>query len=186
MKIILLRHCETEENKKNILQGAKSCSLDDDGVKIAKNIRDELNELGSFIAITSPAIRAVQTADIVSRNRYLLDERLLPFGLGSAEGKCKANVDMRGSIPNPDVYVDMESPDLFVARVNEFFEELKECDDIAKEELTFLVCGHKTTLGAICALVEGKSLFGTDFAALSPKVGKYKIVEYSREKEERE
>ncbi len=61
MEIYLLRHAETEANKKGCLSSHADDMLTDRGLEQANNIVDELNNLNAQSILCSPYPRAIQT-----------------------------------------------------------------------------------------------------------------------------
>ena len=65
MKIIFFRHGETDNNVKNIMQGAgMNTPLNAHGIQQAKELAEKANEFGVEKIYSSSLIRAIQTATI--------------------------------------------------------------------------------------------------------------------------
>ena len=86
--IYIVRHGQTAKNKANLLQGRSDVPLNDTGVEQAKAVRERFEAAGIRFdkVYTSPLIRAVQTAEIISEG----SGRALPgIATGSiAESTC--------------------------------------------------------------------------------------------------
>ena len=93
MKLYLIRHGETDLNKKRILQGQTNSELNDYGRELARLTAEGLMEVPFDLAFTSPLKRAKETAQIIlsGRNVPLLEEtRIQEISLGEYEGLCYA------------------------------------------------------------------------------------------------
>lgn len=97
MKILLIRHGETEENKKDILQGWKPGRLSKKGKEQAKLIAERLKEIKIDVIITSDLKRCVDTAKEIAKfhkNAKFVKEKLLrERGLGEFEGRIIGESD---------------------------------------------------------------------------------------------
>lgn len=74
-RFILFRHGETDWNKQGFLQGRTDIPLNKTGTQQAGQLRDQLVSTGIKLLVTSPLLRARETAMIV--NSKLL---VLPYG----------------------------------------------------------------------------------------------------------
>lgn len=91
-KIALVRHGETDWNKKKIIQGRIDNPLNDLGKSQACNTAKHFKEGKWDIIIASPLIRAAETAKIISENigyfdKVILDEAFIERNFGEADGK---------------------------------------------------------------------------------------------------
>ena len=90
--IYLIRHGETARNKEKVLQGRIDVPLNDTGREQAAEVRDRFRAAGiTFDKIyTSPLIRAIQTAEIVTEGMdavpQIVDDRLIEMDYGPYEG----------------------------------------------------------------------------------------------------
>lgn len=66
MEIILIRHGQTEHNRKRVFQGSIDTPLNDEGIKQAELIKSALAGEIADIIFTSSLKRAVDTAQIIS------------------------------------------------------------------------------------------------------------------------
>lgn len=95
MKIYIIRHGETSGNKKALLQGRGSDSpLNENGVEQAREAGRLLSESGVRFerVISSPLVRALDTARIVSGTEPEIDERLIEMECGPYEGADLKNI----------------------------------------------------------------------------------------------
>lgn len=89
-RLYLVRHGETELNKKGCYYGWIDCGLSEHGLEQALLLRHALRRINLDAAITSDMKRAVDTAEILCEGRnidLLKDERLRELNFGSWEGK---------------------------------------------------------------------------------------------------
>ena len=131
--IYLIRHGQTERNRANVLQGRSDVPLNDRGRQQAAAAGQKLREAGvSFSRIyTSPLIRAVETAQIVTgKCRLETDPRLIEMDYGPYEGtdlhhppeELTAFFRDITHMPAP---AGMEPLDHVVERMGSFLEELR-------------------------------------------------------------
>lgn len=93
MKLYIIRHGETEWNKKVLLQGMANIPLNEDGRRLACLTGQKLLEIPFYKAFSSPLIRAMETARLVLGERdipIIADPRITEMSFGKLEGKCYA------------------------------------------------------------------------------------------------
>ena len=94
MEIYVIRHGETDGNKEGIMQGWLDLPLNEFGRKLARDTGRALRGTHFDAAITSPLLRAKETAELLlseSENcdtPLTLDDRLKEVFAGEWEGKC--------------------------------------------------------------------------------------------------
>jgi len=84
-----IRHGETDWNRENIIMGSIDMPLNTVGIQQAQETSDLLMEENFDIIISSPRIRAQQTAEIISqktRKPVIFDQGLVERNWGEAEG----------------------------------------------------------------------------------------------------
>lgn len=89
-RLYLIRHGETELNKKGCYYGWIDCGLSEYGLEQALLLRHALRRISLDAAITSDMKRAVDTAEVLCEGRnidLLKDERLRELNFGAWEGK---------------------------------------------------------------------------------------------------
>lgn len=134
--IYLIRHGQTERNRANVLQGRSDVPLNDQGRQQATAAGQKLGEAGvSFSRVyTSPLIRAVETAQIVTGGREMqIDPRLIEMDYGPYEGtdlhhppeELAAFFRDITHMPAP---AGMEPLPHVVARMGSFLEELRRAE----------------------------------------------------------
>ena len=111
MRVILIRHGETDWNQEKIYRGRIDVKLNTNGVKQAGIIGSRLSELDIDAFYSSPLVRAYETAKIIAsyhdKNVNVLDE-LTDIHFGDWQGLAKKDVVKK----YPDIYETWEnSPD---------------------------------------------------------------------------
>ena len=95
MKILLVRHGETDYNKNRLIQGHSDIELNETGRGQARNAGQKLTEHDIDFAFSSPLKRAVETARLMLDNsnnnqniskEIITDERLIEKFFGVFEG----------------------------------------------------------------------------------------------------
>lgn len=174
MKLYVIRHGRTPWNEKGLMQGWVNIKLSETGKKEAKDIREKLKDINFDICISSPLKRTLETASIVTDNKYkiITDELLIERNLGEFEGKkyaeyeklkfwdYKLNNDSYGVEPVKDI----------LKRTSSFLNNLKE-----KNYKTVLIVSHAATIRAINYNIIGYDS-NTDFLEFKPTHGE--IYEY--------
>lgn len=102
--IYLLRHGETDLNAQGVLQGSIEEPLNAVGRKQAQDAALELSQLGIGRIISSPQIRARQTADIVAEVLHLsIEENALlrerDWGIYEGQPRCERSEEGAGVEP---------------------------------------------------------------------------------------
>ncbi len=98
MKIYLVRHGQTNENREGILQGrSRNHNMSEEGVRQIKRLKEKLKEKPIDIAYTSPLVRCWETAILLVGDRVWIqeDNRLIERELGNFEGKHKEEYDFK-------------------------------------------------------------------------------------------
>ena len=103
MKIYIVRHGETDANRKGELQGWRDLPLNENGIRLAEVTGEALKGITFDACFSSPLQRAVQTAELILRRSgngsvpVRTDPRLREIHLGDWEGKR-----FRGEAPEVD------------------------------------------------------------------------------------
>lgn len=134
--IYLLRHGETEWNKKKLFQGQTDIPLDEAGIEQARACREMAESLHlSFDRVyASPLKRALETTEIVSglpKEKIMTDRRLMEMDFGPIDGTPfdKESPDCGLLFQDPDRYVPAAGAESFPAlraRLASFFADLAE------------------------------------------------------------
>ena len=143
MRVLIIRHGETDWNKKRLLQGAVDIPLNEIGLMQAEKAYEQLKDEHIDAVFCSPLTRTRQTATAVMRDRnvpIIYDERIIERRFGVAEGKDYYDIDFERSwLPNqPPICEGMETFEVVFDRIANFF------DDIYNEyrDKTVLVVTH--------------------------------------------
>ncbi|MEI4768450.1 histidine phosphatase family protein [Psychrobacillus sp. FJAT-51614] len=170
--IYVIRHSQTDFNKERKMQGRMGLPLNEYGIEQAQKLRDELQKINFCFVFSSPQERAIQTAEIVTGLKAIIDERLDVFDLGEADKIPINELKMDGPLPDTNVYKGVEDPNRFFKRVFSFMNELE--SNYGKRELNILLSGHRCTTGCIGAYFEGIPSDG-NILKFSSDTGNYKI-----------
>ena len=85
--IYIIRHGQTELNKRKIIQGRSDHPMNDAGIAQAKQAADKLRGVSFNTVYSSPLVRAIQTAKIIAPDAApIIDERLVDMDYGPYEG----------------------------------------------------------------------------------------------------
>lgn len=174
--IYVVRHGQTDLNKEGRLQGRRGLPLNEDGIKQAENLRDELKHIQFDHVFSSPQERAVQTAEIATGIKAIVDNRLDVFDLGEADTLKKSEVTMVGAVPDSSIYKGVEEIHSFIKRVFGFMRELE--NEYGNRELNILLSGHRCTTGCIGAYFEGIPEDG-NILRFSSNNGQYKVYRFN-------
>lgn len=93
MRLYIMRHGETDSNKAKRLQGRADNPLNENGIRLAREVGERLADIKFSLWISSPLKRAVETGEaVLSQNRvsgtvpFETDERIVEISFGSWEG----------------------------------------------------------------------------------------------------
>ncbi len=89
MSVYLLRHGQTDWNKKGIVQGRYDVPLNDTGREQAREAKKILDEVDFIACYVSPLCRARETAAIALEGRdipFIIENRLVEMAYGPYEG----------------------------------------------------------------------------------------------------
>ncbi|MBR4085706.1 MAG: histidine phosphatase family protein [Lachnospiraceae bacterium] len=169
MKLYLIRHGVTEQNKKRCLQGRSDIELNEDGRELARKTAEGLKNVNFDFIFTSPLKRAFETAEIIrgERNIPLIPrEELLEISFGTYEGLCFGqehynipDTDFMNFFHKPQEYTtppEGESFEQVIARTGVFLQELKASPQY--QDKTILLSTHGCALKAILANITKVSI----------------------------
>ena len=122
--LYIMRHGKTEWNALHKLQGRTDISLNDEGRLMAQQACEKYKALNIDVCYCSPLVRAVETAQIVLKNRdipIIKDERLMEMSFGTYEG-----IENSLDIPNCPINIIFQQPENYIESVGgaETFEQL--------------------------------------------------------------
>ncbi|MBN1329413.1 MAG: histidine phosphatase family protein [Candidatus Heimdallarchaeota archaeon] len=173
MRIMLIRHGQSEGNKIGVLQGHSDYQLSEQGRIEARALGLKLfRNKESFVAIYSSDLsRAAETAEIIALETNFenvhFDNRLREFNLGIFEGKYSQFMteeendllsscwkDTTKRVPNGETVIEM------IKRINEVFNEIIERHN---QNETVIIVAHGGTLYHIIQTILGFDLKGREW-----------------------
>lgn len=128
MKLYVIRHGETKENKTGIMQGNMDTELDEKGKEEARDLIEKVKEANIDIVVVSPKKRTIETADIVAPNiEKVYDYRLLSRDHGEFEGlrRDEINLSEYWNIKKNIQYERAESVGSLFERVESLLRDIK-------------------------------------------------------------
>lgn len=177
MDIYLLRHGETDWNKKRLLQGHTDIPLNEKGRAQVDDTVRRLSELGVRMdaIVSSPLKRARETAEIAAhrldypKEKIVVEELLMERGFGEGEGMTLD--DMKAKYPDSDC-PGMESKEELVRRAGQAFQKIAHvfCD---AERI--LLTAHGAVLFALLEAVCAEPISYTGRAACITQGSIYRI-----------
>jgi probable phosphoglycerate mutase len=85
-EVWLVRHGETEWSRDGRHTSTTDLPLTDEGVRVAKELRERLDPVDFALVLTSPRRRARDTAELAGRGDAQVDEDLAEWDYGDLEG----------------------------------------------------------------------------------------------------
>jgi alpha-ribazole phosphatase len=181
-KIYLIRHGETDYNKKGCYYGWTDCSLTELGIEQSVTLKSVFKDIEYDAILSSDLKRAVETALIINEGKMpIVDNRLRELNFGQWEGKSYQEVmtqyterwnswieDWTNATPT-----EGESVLNMYNRISQFMEETLH----KYKGKSIVIVSHNGTLRMLAAYLLGLSLekiwcFGFDH-------GKYSLLEVS-------
>src|SRR5690606_18715121 len=95
VRILLIRHGETDWNRERRIMGDQAIPLNQDGQRQAEVLREFLKDIPVELCLSSPVLRAQQTAELLVQGHGLKiqsDPRLVEIGYGEWIGKTFTEV----------------------------------------------------------------------------------------------
>ncbi|MEE3311642.1 MAG: histidine phosphatase family protein, partial [Acutalibacteraceae bacterium] len=131
--IYIVRHGQTQLNRKSVLQGRSDHPLNDVGREQAKSVGDAFRDAGIVFdkVYSSPLGRAVETAELIAGDAPIeVEEALIEMDYGPYEGTDLHNLppeveDFFKDFTNHPAPDGMEQLSSVVARAGEFLVRLK-------------------------------------------------------------
>ena len=124
-----MRHGQTADNKKHLLQGRKNIPLSDEGVEQAMQAKADLDAEGIRFdrVCASPLKRAMQTASLITgvdESDIEPIEEIIEYDFGPLEGKRVEDLgeNMRAFFMDPEAYIAPEGAETY----DEMFERVEE------------------------------------------------------------
>lgn len=169
MKLYIIRHGETDWNKTKRLQGKTDVPLNAFGKELAQKTAEGLQDVSFDLVITSPLMRARETALIIKNNReipMIEDARIEEMSFGEYEGMCCKGEGF--NIPDEEFHYFFDAPEKYVpsgdgetffefcGRVENFLEDLLSNQDY--QESTILIVVHGAVMCAMLRKFKNLSL----------------------------
>jgi broad specificity phosphatase PhoE len=143
MKMYFVTHATSKDNEKGIASGWRDVELSKTGVQQAKSLGERFKDIKIDLICCSDLKRAVDTVKIAFGEKYpvIIDKRLREINYGDFNGKPKELIDLIKEKHIKEPFPNGESYEQAIARVQDFFKELKE----KYSDKTVLVVGHRAT-----------------------------------------
>jgi broad specificity phosphatase PhoE len=143
MKIYFVTHATSKDNEIGVVSGWRDVELSKIGVQQAKNLGERFKNIKIDLICCSDLKRAVETVKIAFGKKYpiIVDKRLREINYGDFNGKPKELIDSIKENHIKEPFPNGESYEQAVARIQNFFEELKE----KYPDKIVLVVGHRAT-----------------------------------------
>ena len=131
MKIIVIRHGQTDWNVEEKLQGVTDIPLNSEGIRQAEIAREIINNIDFDMIICSTLKRTIQTTKIISKDKNVpikYDERITERNYGILEGlkTDEINFDEYFEYYKNKPCKDGESIQVFFDRIYKFLDDVKE------------------------------------------------------------
>ena len=132
MHIYIVRHGETNANREGYLQGWSDDPLNDNGQMLAQMTGQGMKGIKFDYCISSPLIRAKQTAEIILRESnnnipIMFDDRIKEINFGSLERIDINDIRVKQFLLRPNInyrYPDGESISMVMSRTQVFLNKL--------------------------------------------------------------
>lgn len=164
MRLILVRHGESEANARGIIQGRIDFGLSELGRQQAQRVAERLLHEDVVRIITSPLLRAAQTADVIGAAGGLApvaEPALMEYDVGEISGLTGeeirerhphvAGAYARGERP---LFAGEEGREAFAARLSDVLARLT----AGPEGETTVAVAHGGVVSAVCHLLIGLDL----------------------------
>ena len=179
MKLLLVRHGETEENYLGKIQGRNNVFLNDTGRRQVKRLKDRINNIDINRCFISPLIRCFETALVLVGDRVEIvrDDRLIQREMGELTGR---------DVVEYNAYqfwdYDKNRSDYGVEAIHDLFERCSSFIDYLYDNYsddTILVVTHGEVFRALRYLLNGKKISGK---LLDGEIDFCKLEEFSYRK----
>lgn len=188
MHLYIMRHGETDDNTRRVLQGQKDNPLNERGILQAREAGKELSHISFDRIYVSPLIRAIHTASLAtgrSREDFIIEERIKEISFGVLEGTVSDDMKPPYSnfFLNPDAYVAPAGGESFqelLCRVQDFLDEIKG----TLPGKNVLLVSHGAAIHAIINCINKQDishfwdmkLANCGIAEVSDETGEYKLI----------
>lgn len=154
MDLIIVRHGQTGWNVMKKVQGQVDIPLNSKGREQAINLREEIKDIQPDVIISSPLLRAKQTAQILYKNKKIsYDNRITERNFGKFEGLTidEFNADDFWSYKKNIKYQQAENIQEFFNRVYDFLKEI----EIKYRDKKVLLVAHTGVIIAVNSYFRG-------------------------------
>ena len=156
MNLYVIRHGETDWNRKGILLSLEDISLNKKGIEQANEAKEIVENLDYDIVISSPLKRTFQTAKIINEKKakeIVFEERIIERNAGKLSGKNITEEIFKDywNVEKNIKYEGAETIKEFLKRVFSFLEEIK----VKYSNKNILLVTHKGVCRAIKVYFEG-------------------------------
>jgi broad specificity phosphatase PhoE len=159
MRLILVRHGQSEGNASGVIQGHRDYGLSALGKRQARATAERLNSMPMDRILASPLARAAETARIIAGERGIeveVEASLLEYDIGEASGLTGPEIRERfpevsaafGRGERP-VFPGEEGRDVFHGRLGTLLARLRDRDE------TVVAVAHGGVVAAYCYMVLG-------------------------------
>lgn len=150
MELWIFRHGETDWNATKRLQGKSDTELNENGIRVAKEVHEVIKDIKFDYVFSSPLKRAVATARILTEGMavsIITDDRLKEMSFGINEGRYPeervGNVEI--FFEKPEEYVPCEggeSIEELNLRTRSFIEEVLATLSEKEPDARVMISGH--------------------------------------------
>lgn len=170
--IYIVRHGQTDWNVEGRYTGQIDIPLNEEGIAAAKKLKEKFENKKIDIVISSPLIRAQQTARCITDKELILDNRIMERNNGDLAGKLKTEIKEKIDFNslNENRY-NIEPIRDFRNRIEDFFNEV---DKKYKNKNILIVTHAGVSIYARCHY-EGEPN-NHDYS--SYKLGNCEVLEY--------
>ena len=166
MRLLFVRHGQTDWNKQRKVQGHADIPLNEYGIYLAEKTCEGLKDEHIDLCYTSPLVRAKKTAEVVLGDRDIPiydEEAIMEISFGEYEGVCIAGEHLEGDalkfnkfFSDTGAYIpakDGESIEHLMDRVDAFLHNLYEDKEL--KDKTILISTHGAALKAMMNCIKG-------------------------------
>lgn len=162
MRLILVRHGESEGNASGVIQGRMDFDLSSTGVRQARATAAHLAAMDVDRIVTSPLLRAARTAALIADRLSMTPDPmpdLMEYDMGQVSGLTGAQIRAQfpevarvaGSGRRP-AYPGEEGRETFHARLR------RALDELSGSEGTTIAVAHGGVISALCHIILGVDL----------------------------
>lgn len=177
MNIYVVRHGQTEWNKKGILLGSTDKSLNNEGRKQAVQLKSKFKDIKFDYVISSDLKRTLETARIIVNSAIIKNSKLRERNYGKLEGTAPENIkkywDVSDNISEYSVEPIKDFLNRIFSELDIIIEKYKGCNNL-------LIVTHYGVVMAIAAYFSNKLEYDfSDFKLENCEYRKYEIINES-------